>query len=80
MYQPTVLSAAPACGVHVPIRSHVQALCMPRSQGRQGGPSQPRQAIKVLGARVAPYHGRPWACSSASCWAPRGSTLLFLPL
>ncbi|SDA02403.1 BZ3501_MvSof-1269-A2-R1_Chr12-3g03579 [Microbotryum saponariae] len=27
---------------------------MPRSQGRQGGPSQPRQ---VLDARVAPYHG-----------------------
>ncbi|SGZ29589.1 BQ5605_C051g12547 [Microbotryum silenes-dioicae] len=47
---------------------------MPRSQGRQGGPSQPRQ---VLGARVAPYHGLPWACSSARCWAPRGSTLLF---
>ncbi|SGZ31356.1 BQ5605_C044g12156 [Microbotryum silenes-dioicae] len=39
-----------------------------------GGPSQPRQ---VLGARVAPYHGLPWACSSARCWAPRGSTLLF---
>ncbi|SGY38826.1 BQ5605_C003g02080 [Microbotryum silenes-dioicae] len=26
MYQHTVVSAAPACGVHVPIRSHVQAL------------------------------------------------------
>ncbi|SCZ89103.1 BZ3500_MvSof-1268-A1-R1_Chr1-1g00956 [Microbotryum saponariae] len=26
MYQHTVLSAAPACGVHVPIRSYVQAL------------------------------------------------------
>ncbi|SGZ04882.1 BQ5605_C032g11095 [Microbotryum silenes-dioicae] len=22
----------------------------------------------------------PWACSSARCWAPRGSTLLFVPL
>ncbi|SGZ28669.1 BQ5605_C027g10403 [Microbotryum silenes-dioicae] len=63
MYQHTVVSAAPACGDHVPIRSHIQALCapmtliqeqtfatMPRSQGCQGGPSQPRQ---VLGARVA---------------------------
>ncbi|SGZ16771.1 BQ5605_C020g09065 [Microbotryum silenes-dioicae] len=30
MYQHTVVSAAPACGVHVPIRSHVQALCPPR--------------------------------------------------
>ncbi|SGY57090.1 BQ5605_C006g04220 [Microbotryum silenes-dioicae] len=74
MYQHTVVSAAPACGVHVPIRSHVQALWSP---GTQGGPSQPRQ---VLGARVAPYHGLPWACSSARCWAPRGSTLLFVPL
>ncbi|SGZ24137.1 BQ5605_C023g09709 [Microbotryum silenes-dioicae] len=73
MYQHTVVSAAPACGVHVPIRSHVQALWSP---GTQGGPSQPRQ---VLGARVAPYHGLPWACSSARCWAPRGSTLLFAP-
>ncbi|SGY62888.1 BQ5605_C007g04749 [Microbotryum silenes-dioicae] len=27
MYQHTVVSAAPACGVHVPIRSHVPALC-----------------------------------------------------
>ncbi|SGZ31120.1 BQ5605_C047g12309 [Microbotryum silenes-dioicae] len=26
MYQHTVVSAAPACGVGVPIRSHVQAL------------------------------------------------------
>ncbi|SDA05391.1 BZ3501_MvSof-1269-A2-R1_Chr12-1g03375 [Microbotryum saponariae] len=26
MHQHTVVSAAPACGVHVPIRSHVQAL------------------------------------------------------
>ncbi|SCZ97134.1 BZ3500_MvSof-1268-A1-R1_Chr4-2g07012 [Microbotryum saponariae] len=26
MYQHTVVSAAPARGVHVPIRSHVQAL------------------------------------------------------
>ncbi|SDA06035.1 BZ3501_MvSof-1269-A2-R1_Chr10-1g02147 [Microbotryum saponariae] len=26
MYQHTVVSAAPACGVHVPIRSHIQAL------------------------------------------------------
>ncbi|SGY12229.1 BQ5605_C011g06432 [Microbotryum silenes-dioicae] len=76
MFQHTVVSAAPACGVHVPIRSHVQALWSP---GTQGGPSQPRQ---VLGARVAPYHGLPlpWACSSARCWAPRGSTLLFVPL
>ncbi|SGY23797.1 BQ5605_C019g08983 [Microbotryum silenes-dioicae] len=73
MYQHTVVSAAPACGVHVPIRSHVQALWSP---GTQGGPSQPRQ---VLGARIAPYHGLPWACSSARCWAPRGSTLLFVP-
>ncbi|SGZ30948.1 BQ5605_C046g12278 [Microbotryum silenes-dioicae] len=30
MYQHTVVSAAPACGVHVLIRSHVQALCPPR--------------------------------------------------
>ncbi|SGY11722.1 BQ5605_C011g06249 [Microbotryum silenes-dioicae] len=74
MYQHSVVSAAPACGVGVPIRSHVQALWSP---GTQGGPSQPRQ---VLGARVAPYHGLPWACSSARCWAPRGSTLLFVPL
>ncbi|SGZ27749.1 BQ5605_C026g10179 [Microbotryum silenes-dioicae] len=73
MYQHTVVSAAPACGVHVPIRSHVQALWSP---GTQGGPSQPRQ---ILGARIAPYHGLPWACSSARCWAPRGSTLLFVP-
>ncbi|SGZ28006.1 BQ5605_C026g10248 [Microbotryum silenes-dioicae] len=29
MYQHTVVSAAPACGVGVPIRSHVQALCAP---------------------------------------------------
>ncbi|SCZ91038.1 BZ3500_MvSof-1268-A1-R1_Chr1-3g02501 [Microbotryum saponariae] len=29
MYQHTVVSAAPACGVHVPIRSHVQALWRP---------------------------------------------------
>ncbi|SGZ28347.1 BQ5605_C027g10318 [Microbotryum silenes-dioicae] len=29
MYQHSVVSAAPACGVHVPIRSHVQALCAP---------------------------------------------------
>ncbi|SCZ91558.1 BZ3500_MvSof-1268-A1-R1_Chr1-2g01488 [Microbotryum saponariae] len=29
MYQHTVVSAALACGVHVPIRSHVQALCVP---------------------------------------------------
>ncbi|SGY53590.1 BQ5605_C006g03778 [Microbotryum silenes-dioicae] len=72
VYQHTVVSAAPACGVGVPIRSHVQALWSP---GTQGGPSQPRQ---VLGARVAPYHGLPWACSSARCWAPRGSTLLFV--
>ncbi|SCZ97518.1 BZ3500_MvSof-1268-A1-R1_Chr4-3g07226 [Microbotryum saponariae] len=27
MDQHTVVSAAPACGVHVPIRSHIQALC-----------------------------------------------------
>ncbi|SGY34554.1 BQ5605_C002g01652 [Microbotryum silenes-dioicae] len=26
------------------------------------------------------YHWLPWACSSARCWAPRGSTLLFVPL
>ncbi|SCZ99008.1 BZ3501_MvSof-1269-A2-R1_Chr7-1g09056 [Microbotryum saponariae] len=26
MYQHTIVSAAPACGVHVAIRSHVQAL------------------------------------------------------
>ncbi|SGY43907.1 BQ5605_C001g00080 [Microbotryum silenes-dioicae] len=73
MYQHTVVSAAPACGVGVSIRSHVQALWSP---GTQGGPSQPRQ---VLGARVAPYHGLPWACSSARCWAPHGSTLFFVP-
>ncbi|SGY40693.1 BQ5605_C003g02410 [Microbotryum silenes-dioicae] len=29
MYQHTVVFAAPACGVGVPIRSHVQALCAP---------------------------------------------------
>ncbi|SGY47762.1 BQ5605_C001g00570 [Microbotryum silenes-dioicae] len=29
MCQHTVVSAAPACGVGVPIRSHVQALCAP---------------------------------------------------
>ncbi|SGY69223.1 BQ5605_C004g02978 [Microbotryum silenes-dioicae] len=86
LYQHTAVSAAPACGVHVPIRSHVQALCapmtliqeqtfatMPRSQGRQGGPSQPRQVLGREGSAV------PWACSSARCWAPRGSTLLFVP-
>ncbi|SGY33431.1 BQ5605_C002g01495 [Microbotryum silenes-dioicae] len=47
---------------------------MPRSQGRQGGPSQPRQVLGREGSAV------PWACSSARCWAPRGSTLLFVPL
>ncbi|SCZ92314.1 BZ3500_MvSof-1268-A1-R1_Chr5-2g07778 [Microbotryum saponariae] len=26
MYQHTIVSAAPACGVYVPIRRHVQAL------------------------------------------------------
>ncbi|SGY15340.1 BQ5605_C013g07335 [Microbotryum silenes-dioicae] len=35
MYQHTVVSAAPACGVHVPIRSHVQALCAPGSNRAQ---------------------------------------------
>ncbi|SGY20441.1 BQ5605_C016g08050 [Microbotryum silenes-dioicae] len=30
MYQHIVVSVAPACGVHVPIRSHVQALYVSR--------------------------------------------------
>ncbi|SGY38101.1 BQ5605_C003g01957 [Microbotryum silenes-dioicae] len=64
MYQHTVVSAAPACGVHVPIRSHKKPspLCP--------GP----KVVATDGSAV------PWACSSARCWAPRGSTLFFLPL
>ncbi|SGY26743.1 BQ5605_C018g08768 [Microbotryum silenes-dioicae] len=79
MYQHTVVSAAPACGIHVPIRSHVPALCqlfyflcqLNKATAFPGGPSQPRLGRK--GSTV------PWACSSARCWAPRGSTLLFVP-
>ncbi|SGY80928.1 BQ5605_C009g05407 [Microbotryum silenes-dioicae] len=71
MYQHTVVSAAPACGVGVPIRSHVQALWSP---GTRGGPSQPRQVLGREGGSV------PWASSSGRCWASRGSTLLFVPL
>ncbi|SGY13593.1 BQ5605_C010g05904 [Microbotryum silenes-dioicae] len=67
MYQHTVVSAAPACGVGVPIRSHVQALW---DSGRAiaTSPSLGREDSAV-----------PWASSSARCWAPRGSTLLFVP-
>ncbi|SGY17400.1 BQ5605_C015g07772 [Microbotryum silenes-dioicae] len=68
MYQHTVVSAAPACGVHVPIRSHVQALWSP-GRAIATSPSLGREDSAV-----------PWASSSARCWAPRGSTLLFVPL
>ncbi|SGY37809.1 BQ5605_C003g01891 [Microbotryum silenes-dioicae] len=64
MYQRNVLSAAPDCGAHVPIRSYKKPspLCP--------GP----KVVATDGSAV------PWACSSARCWAPRGSTLFFLPL
>ncbi|SGY45423.1 BQ5605_C001g00283 [Microbotryum silenes-dioicae] len=67
MYQHSVVSAAPACGVGAPIRSHVQALW---DSGRAiaTSPSLGREDSAV-----------PWASSSARCWAPRGSTLLFVP-
>ncbi|SGY55351.1 BQ5605_C006g04008 [Microbotryum silenes-dioicae] len=67
MYQHSVVSAAPACGVGVPIRSHVQALWSP-GRAIATSPSLGREGSAV-----------PWACSSARCWAPRGSTLFFVP-
>ncbi|SGY17574.1 BQ5605_C015g07824 [Microbotryum silenes-dioicae] len=96
MYQHTVVSAAPACGVHVPIRSHVPALCRLfyfscRSNEATAFPNKPSllcpKVARDSGRAIAtsPSLGRedsavPWASSSARCWAPRGSTLLFVPL
>ncbi|SGY62061.1 BQ5605_C007g04648 [Microbotryum silenes-dioicae] len=84
MYQHTVVSAAPACGVHVPIRSHVQALCDTHSRTNlryyAPVPRSPGRAIATSPSLGREDSAVPWASSSARCWAPRGSTLLFVPL
>ncbi|SGY95639.1 BQ5605_C036g11507 [Microbotryum silenes-dioicae] len=81
MYQHTVVSAAPACGVGVPIRSHVQALCDTHSRTNlryyAPVPRSPGRAIATSPSLGREDSAVPWASSSARCWAPRGSTLLF---